>query len=161
ARLLGRVEDDHVEPLPVRRDLPQPGEQVRLHEAHRGPVEARVLPGEFDGLLIQVHADDLVRPAQGPGVDGEAARVAAQVDHAPAAAERGEVLTIVALVEEEARLVLAPRGDSETHAMLPDHGRRGRVRRAAVKRLLLLDVFLGEPVGPAVWEVAEKRRYDG
>ena len=50
--------------------------------------------------------------------DREAAGVAAQVEHAAAGAELGEHPAIVALVDEEAGLVLAAGRDAEAHAVL-------------------------------------------
>ena len=55
-------------------------------------------------------------------------------------------LAIVALVEEEAGLVLAAGGDAEADAMFRDDFRRRRLRRPAIERFLLLNVLLGEPV---------------
>ena len=100
-------------------------------------------------LLVEVDADHLVGAAQRLGVDGEAAGVAAQVEHALARAERGQQPAVVALVEEEAGLVLAARRHAEAHAVLGDDLRRRRLRRPAIERLLLLDVLLGEPVEAA------------
>src|SRR5207237_134891 len=67
-------------------------------------------------------------------------------EDALAAAERCQQAPVVALVEEEAGLVFGPRRHAEAHSVLGDDLRRRRFRLAAVKRLLLLNVFLSEPV---------------
>ena len=86
----------------------------------RGLFSLAFCRGQREGLLVEIDADHLVGLAERLGVDGEAAGVAAQIEHALAAAERGEALAIVALIEEEAGLVLAAGGDAEPHAMLGD-----------------------------------------
>ena len=100
--------------------VPQPGEQVGLHEADARLVQVGVLLGQGDGLLVEVDAHHLLGLAQRLGVDGEAARVAAQVQHAPARAELRQRLAVVALIEEEAGLVLAARRHPEPQAVLGD-----------------------------------------
>ena len=149
ARLLGGVEHHHVEQLLGGDDVAQPGEQVGLHEAEPYLVEAGVLLRQGQGLLIQIDADDFLGSTQGLGIDREAARVAAQVEDAPAGAEGCQQAAIVALIEEEAGLVLAARGHPEADAMLGDRLWRRGLGRPAVERFLLLHVLLGEPVKSA------------
>ena len=69
-----------------------------------------------------------------------------------------ERLAVVALVEEEAGLVLAARGDAELQPVLGDDVRRRRLGRPAVERLLLADVLLGELVEPGERESALAER---
>src|SRR5207253_3108678 len=78
--------------------------------------------------------------------DGEATGVATEIEHAAAGAETCNGLAIVALVDEETGLVLAAGSDAKLHPVLTDDARRRRFGRAAIERLLLLDVFLGKPV---------------
>src|SRR5439155_8659989 len=145
-RLLGRVENDDLEAFAVCQRLPQPGEQVGLHESDARLVEVGILPGEGKNLLIQVHANHLTGPAQRLGAYRKATGVTAQVEHALAATEAGQRLAIVALVEEVTGLVLAARRHAEALAMLGDGRRRRRLPRPVVERLLLLNMLLREPV---------------
>ena len=56
------------------------------------------------GVQVEIHAGDIVGTGQ-CGVDGEAAGVAAKVEHARALDELPEALPVVALVAEETGLV--------------------------------------------------------
>src|SRR5690606_14118212 len=119
-------------------------------------VQARIALGDLDHVLVDVDAGDLGRAARG-GVHGEAAGVAAQVEHALAGDLAREPLAVLALVGEEAGLVRAGRVGAEAHAMLGDHRRLRRtapaVDRAVVEALLLLHMVLGEAVDPRAGEV--------
>ena len=157
---LGRVEHDHVEAIAGRQHVAQPGEEVGLHERNPHLVQVGVLLRQGDGLLVEIDADHVRGLAERLGVDREAARVAAQIEHLLAVAERGQGLAIVALIDEEAGLVLAARRDAEAHAVLGDRERRRRLRRPAVERLLLADVLLGEPVEARLRKVRQQRRLD-
>ena len=159
----GRIENHHVEPLhiplhaPGRRKadhgLTQPAKQISLHEADFRLIEVRVLLGQGDHLLIEIYADDLVGLPQHLCIDGESPRVAAQIEHALAGTEASQQGPVVALIDEEAGLVLTPGCDAESHPVLRNDARRRRRHLMTVERLLLLHVLLGEPVELAVREL--------
>ena len=159
ARQLGRVEHHHVELLAVVRRIAQPGEEVGLHEARAHVVQVRVLLGDLDDVVVEVDADDFRRAAH-RRVDRETAGVAAQVEHALAGAQVREPFAVVALVGEEAGLV---RARGATRKRMPCSvmiaGAAGS-RAAAVERLLLLHVLLGEPVEAAAGEMRAQRLVD-
>ena len=75
-RLLGRVEDHHVEPLPRGDHLAEPRKQISLHEPHLGLIEIGILLRQRDRLFVDVDADDFVRPAERLRVNGKPAAVA-------------------------------------------------------------------------------------
>src|SRR5690606_19668119 len=136
--------------------LAQPGEDVGLDELRAHAVQARIALGDLDHVLVDVDAGDLGRAAGG-GVHGEAAGVAAQVEHALAGHLAREPLAVLALVGEEAGLVRTGRVGAEADTVLGDHRRLRRatpaVHRAVVEALLLLHVLLGEAVDPRTGEV--------
>ena len=107
-------------------------------------------------MLVQVHADYLGRLAQRFGIDGKAAGVAAEVEHAPPGTEARQRLAIVPLIEEKPRLVLAAGRYAKADAVLGNNLRRRRLRRSAIERFLFLHVLFGEPIKPALREVARK-----
>src|SRR5262245_21030947 len=100
AGLLGRIENHDVELLAVGKALAQPGEKVRLDEANAPAlIEVGVLFRQLQSLLIEIDADHFLGMAFRLGVDGKAARVAAQVQHALAGAELGEQPAVFPLVD--------------------------------------------------------------
>ena len=143
---LRRVEHDDIEALAVGNRVAQPGEQVGLDVADVRVVELGIRLGQFERAFIEVEANDFVRVAESLRIDAEAAGVAADVEHAFAAAELGEALAVVALIEKEARLVLAARRDAKLQPVLENHVRRRRLRSPAIERFLLPHVLFREPV---------------
>ena len=127
-------------------DVAQPGEQIGLDEPRLDAVQRGILLRQFHRLLVEVHAYHLGGLPQSLGVDGESARVAAEVQDSLARAEVRQIVPVVALVEEEAGLVFAARRHTKANSMLGDDPGRGRIGRAAVERFLLADVLFGEPV---------------
>jgi hypothetical protein len=110
---LGWIEDHDVEALVfgiavVDGDVAQPGEQVGLDETHLDLVQARVLLGDLQDVLIEIDADDLAGATERLGVDAEAAGVAAQVEHARAGAEVGERLRLSRWSRKNPVLCLLP-----------------------------------------------------
>ena len=158
----GGIEDHHVEAITRGQHIAKPGEDVVLREGDAHLIQVGVLLGQLEGALVEIDADDLLGFAERLGVDGEAAGVAAQVEDAFACTEAGKILAVVALIDEEAGLVLAAGRDAEAHAVLRDRERSRRLRRAAVERFLLAHVLFREPVelrfGEMLGENIEKNR---
>src|SRR5690606_34674954 len=157
---LGRVQHHGVVLLATGGGLAQPREDVGLDELRAHVVQACIALGDLDHVLVDVDAGDLGRAAGG-GVHGEAAGVAAQVEHALAGHLAREPLAVLALVGEEAGLVRTGRVGAEADAVLGDHRRLRRatpaVHRAVVEALLLLHVLLGEAVDAGAGEVHAQR----
>src|SRR5690606_27567457 len=126
-------------------------------------VEAGVALGDLNHRLVDVDAGDLGGAAH-RCVHGEAAGVAAQVQHALARHLAREPLAVLALVGEEAGLVRPGRVGAEADPVLGDDGRLRRaataVHRAVVEALLLLHVVLGEAVDARAGELRLQRGVD-
>ena len=130
-----RVEDHNLARLTCRRQLTQVGEHIGVD-----PVDLRTGPltralGALEHHLVQVHRLHALRP--GPsGVEGEAPRVAAQVQHRAAAAELPNPPAVVALIAEPAGLMPLARQNRVLDAGLlePDLA-RSRGHRLGLERL--------------------------
>ena len=89
-RELRRVQHDRVELPLIRQELPQVRERIGVDKLDAGLVEVGVLAGQRDGRLIQVDARHLSCLAELLGTQGEAAGVAAQVEHRSSASQSCE-----------------------------------------------------------------------
>ena len=104
-----------------------------MDETDAGLVQVGVLFRQSQRLFVKIDTHHFLSLSQRPGVHGEAAGIAAQVEDTLARAETRQQLSIVALVEKEAGLVLAAGGDAEADAMFGDHGRRRRLGLPAIE----------------------------
>ena len=102
---LGRVAQDEVPGLAILLHLADPAEGVGVDELQPGLVEVGVPLGLRDRRLVQVHAGNLRGSTGDLGVEGKAAGVAAQVEHACVLRKARDPAAVVALVAEEAGLV--------------------------------------------------------
>src|SRR5207244_1389558 len=78
----------------------------------------------------------------------------------PALTELCKRFALVALIQKEARLVLASGSDAEAEPVFADDPWRRRLGRAAIERFLLLHMILGEPVKGASGKVLGEYRLD-
>src|SRR5262249_35818214 len=137
--------DDDVPELVRGPRLLEEVERVRVDEADPGlrareAVQLRVLARRRDRGLVEVDPRRLARVPEAAGGEREPARVAADVEDALPARELRERAAVVALVEEEARLVAARDVHGEADAVLVDRHEDGLpVGRLRLEPLELLD----------------------
>ena len=135
---LGRIEHNHVVLPPLGEHLPHVRENVGLDETDADLVEVGVFAGQAERLLVEIDAGGLGRLAQPHRLHGEAARVAAEVQHGPPAAELGQPAAVFALVAEESRLVPPGKSHAEPRAILAHGDLLGQLVRGHLRRLLPL-----------------------
>ena len=132
-----RVEDDVVKFAVFR--FPHLGEQledVRLAEGHI--PQKLVAPGVSSCHLQSVGGDVHGADVRGPGlrgVEGEGARVREAVKHPSAGSQPGRRLTVVLLVEEEARLLAVHIVDLIADPVFADLRHAGQVGAQALARI--------------------------
>lgn len=124
--------------LAVFDHLPQPSEGVRVDEVQACLVVVGVLLGLSDGFFIEINSCDVITAGLEFGGQGEAAGVAAEVQH-PTLRPLAKALAVVALITEESGFVARGKVRAIADAVLSetDEGRGwvvhfGHVRDANV-----------------------------
>jgi len=130
---LGWIGEDEVPGASVIDHRADPGEGVGVGELDFRLVEVGVAFGHGDGVFVEIDGQHFGGTGEG-GVDGEAAVVAAEVEHAAVLGEGAEFPAVVALVAEEPGFVAGGEIDLVADPVFEDfHGADGIRCHAAAR----------------------------